>query len=528
MMTQEEIERLHREAEAEFKKYPGVIGVGYGFKRVAGQTTEVLSFRVYVAEKKEKAKLKPEEIIPTDFKGVATDVVKASDFVDFVDCRDKDYHSPLVGGINISNQKTGSDGVGIGTLGFFGTINGQSGPENVVLVTNHHVLMANGGVVGDTVYQPELVMNGNVLTLDTRPEHQHPIGKIDNAGLRGNHNFQYTGELAAQYWVDAATAKIDISISSWCNTNCGVHFKNNILGLNITRNNGTSNSAIDNVARLKHSDLQSGSPYVVYKVGGRTGRTVGKVTDVGVPSLDGTKQGLIGIEATENDCEGILRFADEGDSGAALINAKNEIIGLVFGGSSDDPKIAGACLIHPVLDKLGVTPITTANPHTAADTFFDVPGVITEGSFNHTPLLREKFLRTERGREIFGVIKTHRMEVVELVNRRRPVTVVWHRNNGPAFLGHLINNARDPEHIVPREVEGVDRETLLRNMANILSKHGSAELRNALDQYGQEIFSRTGQLDNLHELVKQFDVDQSDVQRDVKKEPSTLDSGETV
>src|ERR1041385_8418376 len=178
-MNQQELAQLHREAEAEFKKYPGVIGVGYGFKRVGGQTTEQLSFRVYVVEKKPREELTPEVIIPPDFKGIPTDVIKAPKAVDFAGCPDTAYHSPLIGGITISNQKSGANGVGVGTLGFFATINGKSGPENVVLVSNNHVLADNGGAVKDTVYQSELTLQGGVLVLDTTPQKQHPIGNID-------------------------------------------------------------------------------------------------------------------------------------------------------------------------------------------------------------------------------------------------------------------------------------------------------------------------------------------------------------
>ena len=512
MMTQEEIERLQREAEDEFMKYPGVIGVGYGFKRAAGQTTEVLSFRVYVVEKKELAELKPEEIIPQEFKGVATDVMTVTK-VSLLECEDKDYHSPLIGGITVSNQKLfppGHPNAGkppVGTLGFFATINGQKGPENVVLVSNNHVLMDNGAQVNDKVYQPEFVLQNGQVLINLSRDKIHKVGKIHRAGLIGEHPFQYPGETSLPYGIDCATAELDMSISSWCNTNCGIHFKNEIRGLNIGGKNN-----IANVARVKQIDLQTGTPYIVYKVGRTTSRTVGKVTatdhivNLGPPTLPAniTLRNCIEIEATENNCNGQLMFADHGDSGAALINARNELIGIVFAGATSDPKLADACHIHPVLDKLGVTPITTANPHTAADTFFDVPGVITEGGFNHTPLLREKFLSTERGREFFELIKKHRMEAVNLVNHRRPVTVAWHRSNGPAFLSHLINNARDPEHTVPREIEGVDRETLIQNMARAFLTHGSTELKSAVERHVRDVLNRINQFDNLHELVKQL------------------------
>ena len=500
MKTQQELEKLQREAEVELKKYPGVVSVVWGLKRAAGKTTDQLVLRVYVVEKKDKKKLKSTEIIPADFKNIPTDVNEVPEF-QRLHCEDMRHHSPLIGGISITNFKPDpSDNFGAGTLGFFATIDGVSGLENVALVSNNHVLMANGAQIGDTIYQPKFIEVDGQVTFVLDPDQRRPIGKIHNAGQEGNHPYTYQGGAEAQYFVDCAAAKLDISISSWCNTNCGVSFKNEIRDLNID-----GNSAIADVARVQASDLQAGD-YVVYKVGRKTSRTVGKVTSANLPLIGGG-QNAIEIEATQPDCDGVLRFVEQSDSGSALINAQNQLVGLIFAKSNSNPAIAYASHIHPVLDKLSVTPITAANPHSAASTVSNLPGVITEGEFNHTPLLREKFLRTDKGRELYHHILAHRFEVVDLVNHHRPVTVAWHRNKGPAFLSHLINNARDPAHLVPYEIEGVDRGTLLRNMAQALSTHGSVELKAVLDRYHDEVLSYVDQFENLHELVEQLDLE---------------------
>jgi hypothetical protein len=213
---------------------------------------------------------------------------------------------------------------------------------------------------------------------------------------------------------------------------------------------------------------------------------------------------MILIESIEPDCDNISRFAAKGDSGAALINAQNQLIGLIMFTLRSDPTKAIACHIHPVLDRLGVTPITTANPHPAASKLSNLPGVIVDGEFNHTPQLQEKFLSTAKGSEIFALVQAHRLEVVDLVNHRRPVTVAWHRSQGPLFLSHILNNARDPAHIVPREVNGVHRATLIRNMAEVLSAHGSAELKATVERYLDEVLSHVDQFDNLHEWVEEL------------------------
>jgi hypothetical protein len=220
--------------------------------------------------------------------------------------------------------------------------------------------------------------------------------------------------------------------------------------------------------------------------------------------------GLIEIEAVEDDCNGILRFSTKGDSGSAIVNEQNELIGILMGSDHNNPSHSFASHIHPVLDYLKVTPISTANPPVApaGQTLSDVEGFITGG--NETVALRERFLTTPKGAELYERLLEHRAEVVGLVNHRRPVTVAWHRSKGPLFLSHLINNARDPNHLIPHELEGVGREDLIRRMAEVLSQHGSERLRNDIEDYFDEIMSCIDDFDDLHEFAKRFEPVKTD------------------
>ncbi|MBS0496860.1 MAG: hypothetical protein JSR51_04325 [Proteobacteria bacterium] len=496
-MDQKELAALHAEAEAELKKIPGVVGVGYGLKEVGGKTTGQISFRVYVKEKRKPEDLNPADVIPKEYKGIPTDVVLVIQTKP-LHCEDLDQHSPLIGGISITNFKTNaSNDVEIGTLGCFATLNGVSGPENVVLLSNNHVLAANSAVNGDTVYQPRFIDNAGTTNVDATQERRNPIGKIHNAGQKAPYSYTYPSEGAQDYYVDCAIAKLDICISSWCHTNCGVSYKNEIRGLNIG-----GNSKLEDIARVAQSDL-SGGDYVVYKVGRTTSKTTGKVIDpIAIEAAGGR---FLLIEATQPDCNGILQFSAHGDSGSAVVNAQNKIVALLYGGDASNPARSAACHIHPVMAYLSITPITTANPPVgpAGQTLNDVEGIFT--GINHTTEVRERFLHTRKGAEIYQQILDHRQEVVALVNHRRPVTVAWHRSKGPTFLAHFVNNARDPAHVIPFEVEGISRDHMIRRMAEVLTQHGSEPLQHVIRHYFDEVMGFINSFDNLHEFVKQFE-----------------------
>ena len=496
-MDQKELAALHAEAETELKKIPGVIGVGYGLKEVGGKTTDQVSFRVYVKEKRKPEDLNPADVIPQEYKGIPTDVVLVIQTKP-LHCEDLDQHSPLIGGISITNFKADNSGqVGVGTLGCFATLNGVSGPENVVLLSNNHVLASNNAVNGDTVYQPRHIDNAGTISVDATQERRNPVGKIHNIGQQANYSYAYPSEAAQNYYLDCSIAKLDICISSWCHTNCGVSYKNEIRGLNIG-----GNSKLEDVARVAQSDL-GGSDYVVYKVGRRTSKTTGRVIDCAGLNPSGGR--VLCIEATQPDCNGVTQFADHGDSGSVVVNAQNRIVGLLYAVDAVDPTRGIACHIHPVMAYLSITPITTANPPVgpAGQTLNDVEGIFT--GINHTTEVRERFLNTRKGAEIYQQILDHRQEVIALVNHRRPVTVAWHRSKGPTFLAHFVNNARDPTHVIPFEVEGITRDQMIQRMAEVLTQHGSESLQQVIRHYIDEVMGFINSFDNLHEFVKQFE-----------------------
>jgi hypothetical protein len=514
MRSQEELDALHREAEAEFKKLPGVVGVAYGYKLVGGKLTDRLCFRVYVREKKGVAELSPDEVIPPEFKGVPTDVVKLPTGRLFQGCVHMGLDGPLISGITITNLKPGALGIGVGTLGFFATINRVSGPDNVVYVTNSHVLVDGGGAAGNPVYRPKINASGQIVQNESQQR-----GVIHKEGTWNNVSFAYPGETTPlDYWVDAGTVRIDICMSSWCNTNCGTEFRNEVRGFHIIAdpaNNilADNTKSISGVQRLTQANLDEAGDYVVYKVGRETGLTVGRVTALRVPgsfaSRPGvTAEGMIEITATRPDCDGTgtaTRFAFEGDSGAALLNTKRELIGIIVGGPDADPDVAWACHIHPALKELDVTPITDAAPHPAEESLSDAPGRLADPRPNHTPELRARVSASPRGREILDLVEEHRDEIVRLVNHRRPVTVAWHRAKGPAFLGHAVEGVRDPAHVLPREIDGVTRRDLLENMRRALDAHGSAALREALARHAPQVLAHAELLDNPHQILEHLD-----------------------
>jgi hypothetical protein len=228
---------------------------------------------------------------------------------------------------NLRHLSSGAPGgPGVGTVGFLALVNGRREREPV-LVSNRHVLLANGAGRGDPVYGPVLDAERATWALRTL----EPVGAIFDEGAEDNHAFAYPGEPVRDYYVDCACARIDADQAA------------------------TAVPAVRGVARLHPLDVAGKRTVHVRKIGALTGVTEGRVVDararLEVSGRPGRHNNLV--------IRGIGRpFAEPGDSGALVIDDGDEAIGMVWGTSDRDPAVAFASHIHPVLDRLGVTMLT--------------------------------------------------------------------------------------------------------------------------------------------------------------------------
>ncbi len=79
--------------------------------------------------------------------------------------------------------------------------------------------------------------------------------------------------------------------------------------------------------------------------------------------------------------------------------------------------------------------------------------------------------------------------------------MTWHRNQGPAFLAHVLNHIKGHTDGIPREVKGIPRETLLARMGEMLRIHGGNSVRRAVDEYGEELIAVAFRLNTAQECI---------------------------
>jgi hypothetical protein len=452
--------------------YPGVFHVAVGVKETAGELTDTLCFRVYVDEKVPESSLPADAVVPPEIEGVPTDVnlrpVR-------VPTADENAYRPILGGIRITNGHVFVEGgetkLAFGTLGCIGT-NRRDG--SLVALTNWHVVFCSGGGIGTKIHQPTLALAGG------RPTEENVIGIV----LDG-----IVSERA-----DAAVIKVD---TSWCRT-CGIDWRDEIHGLGLNRYDGIA--GLSTAVALEH----------VFLVGAQAGHRVEgvvvtadeadfsvpykRVSDSRVTAGDTYTQPFkhqLSIRAAGAEHIGI-----EGDSGGVIVNSKSEIVGLEFAGNPFDPTGCSASHIGVVISELGkrnidfdpnFAPIPPpSSPHRGARTL-PVPRRPQPDTSAVWTNARRRLEGSPLGARVSAAVEEHRREAVDLVNRCRPVTVAWRRQQGPAFVAHLLKSIREPEHRIPAEVGGATLDGLVERMTETLARHCSPELRAAIDAHGDAV-----------------------------------------
>jgi subtilisin family serine protease len=118
-----------------------------------------------------------------------------------------------------------------------------------------------------------------------------------------------------------------------------------------------------------------------------------------------------------------------------------------------------------------------------------------------TPLWR--LLNTAEGRRLYERGRTHWEEVRAIVNTKKRVATVWHRNQGPMLLHHAARTAMLPHVPLPREWDGVELSVRAAKLVTALEPYASKELIRALHETLPLIARLQGK--TLLELVELFE-----------------------
>jgi hypothetical protein len=427
LTEQERLIALQAEVEKILMQIPGVVGTAVGAKEVGGKLTDEIVFKIYVQKKKDIRSISQSEVIPEEILGIKTDVLEFGD-TQLED--DESEYRPICGGIQIQSEKSS----GIGTLGCLAIDNTNN---DIVILSNRHVLADSGEQVDDLVGQPGQPCDCCCCECCF-------IAKFVRATPANDTN------------VDAAIAKLS---------------------------NGVEHNYINEILEIGpvFGTAPAASLDVVRKRGRTTGFTEGTVASVSFNfTMASTGINYTGqIDVSPNAPH--PRFSAPGDSGSVYVNRLNQIVGLHFAGNGIRGRGNPIALVLSRLN-ISIPSVGTLNSIPLKSEFKEINNNAT-----YVKEVSELVLHYEFGETLINLVKTHRIEVMHLINERREVKVVWNRYKGPVFVAHLMEKGKNRKHQLPEEIEGISPQQMLIKMSVVLEKYGSETLASDIEIYSTNI-----------------------------------------
>jgi hypothetical protein len=307
-----------------------VVATGIGYKITGDQKTATLSIVCSVAEKVEASKLIERDLVPESIGGIPTDVVQTGHIRALQ--LPTERHRPAPGGVSIGHHE-----ITAGTLGCLVNKDGQP----VILSNNHVLANSNNAQIGDPILQP---------------------GPFDGGRFPADH----IADL--EQFVPISI----IGMPNDCSTAGGiVNFLNGIAKLlgSDTRLKAFSAQQTDNlvdaaIARPKNIEDVKGDILEIGTINGSASGELGMAIKKSGRTTRLTSGEILQVDVTVNVQYGqdqTARFTDQliagamsqgGDSGSAVLDENNRLVGLLFAGSDQSTIINR---IENVFSALGVT-----------------------------------------------------------------------------------------------------------------------------------------------------------------------------
>lgn len=480
-------ELLDSGVEAQLRAIPGIRHVAVGLKERGRALTDTLCIRVYVDEKLPAEQLELATHIPESIRDVPTDVVvlrKTNPRFSL----DTQRYRPVKGGTLISNRIIVLNTAGNGTTmqaGTFGCTATRITDSSVMLLTNWHVLLLNGGDIGSPVFQPPPI----------------PIPPVDLADLPifpkdDENKIAEVAGFAITEKVDGAIARLDVSSCCRC---CGIDWRDEIVGLS---EDGIPPS--DKLLGLRAA--VAGETVII--VGVSMGRSEGRVVVTNAPDFtinrpprSFTFKGQIEIASEDT----LMPFSVDGDSGAVVVGEDGFIVGLLFASDGDFPPDGRSYANHisDVTSALGITINLDRSTHdTAGAAVAPVNIRPSDRDVAVYEAARERLFAHPAGRWLWALAERHREEVVALITNSRPGKVAWQRAHGPALFAQALNTLRAGGDELPAPADGSTLESALARMGDVLRAQGSAVLRADIDAHGDALLQALRTCSTFAELLE--------------------------
>jgi len=276
---EKDLVELQKKYGKEIEAKKNVVGTGIGLRWRKGKLTNEVCFVVFVKEKVSVAALEERDVIPSEIEGVSTDV-QVRQAVAMVDRKAR--WRPAPGGVSVGHPNVTA-----------GTLTIPCLQEGIIVgLSNNHVIANNDEAkIGDPIYQPGVVDGGTsedeIGTLIDFEPISNGIPNMDAA------IFRFQNEKDAKFELLEIGALQPGLVEAYLGQRC--------------RKSGRTTGVTNVIVTVVHA---------IVKVSYGHGRVVTLVDQIIADKAPGESRAIQG-----------------GDSGSAMVNESNQLVGLCFAGA---------------------------------------------------------------------------------------------------------------------------------------------------------------------------------------------------
>lgn len=225
-------------------------------------------------------------------------------------------------------------------------------------------------------------------------------------------------------------------------------------------------------------------------------------------------RGALGVKGNPDPAHpGTRLFSKAGDSGSAVFNLDNKVIGIEFGATATGAEGPHSLVmpLQTIIDKfdtqvdaprritlvLSTTTVTgqvqtvTASANAQLRPVAEpVLGIATEASSHiadeddrpvlHGARLQLDLSQSRIGRLWLDLYMQHSDEVRRLLDTQRRFATVWHRSGGAGLFQAMVRAFHDPQIRIPAEINGRSVSHCIELVAGALTQYGSADIKRDL------------------------------------------------
>jgi hypothetical protein len=201
-------------------------------------------------------------------------------------------------------------------------------------------------------------------------------------------------------------------------------------------------------------------------------------------------------------------FSEEGDSGSAVLNDGNQVVGILFSGAGTTSEATPFQAIQNAFKNLSIDVATaqksgvvqvvpepsvlrSRTSATAGAQVRPAPSVVFP-LWSRLGEVQQEITATAGGQEYAEAIRRHAPEVQKLIDTNRRVAAVWQRSGGPQMIQALLGILQVRDRTIPTEINGKPLSDCVAKMQRVLLRHASPDLATALRKYAPRIAALGG------------------------------------